>query len=444
MRAVFDDARSSSRTHDFRHPDLSASMVNRREFLEATLGAGATLALTPALLRALQQPGGKLIQRAIPSSGEMLPVIGLGRGNDVADPAAFKEVLKTLIDNGGRVLDTVHDTAGSGEQLAGTVANELGTQSKVFWSLRGTVPGPPQADAAVLKAHIESSFARVKVPRIDLIQVHVSAPPPHLALLKELKKEGRLRYIGVQAGFDQQLPQLAAMMRDEPIDFVGVRYAVDSRKVEDTILPLAQERKIGVLAYFPFGGNIGPGGVVSSGLFRRVGDRPLPEWAADFDAKTWGQFFLKYVVSHPAVTAVRAGTTKASHMLDNLGGGIGRLPDAATRKRMAAFVDALPPLPSPPQNPAAAPGIALSAAILDRYVGEYKTAPGFTVTFRRDGERLFVKPGTNPEAPLNARSETRLQDPRGPVFEFQVDAGGTVTGLILEQGGQRTPLTRVP
>ena len=314
-------------------------MINRREFLGLTVGAGATLALTPQLLRALQRSGGKLIQRAIPSSGEMLPVIGLGRGNDTVDPAAFKEVLKTFVDNGGRVLDTVHDTVGIGEQVAATTANELGVQNKIFWSLRGTVPG----DAGVLKTRIEASFTRLKVPRIDLVQVHVSADPTHIALLKELKKEGRVRYIGVQAGFDQQLAQLESMMRNEPIDFVGVRYTIDSRKVEDTILPLAQERKIGVLAYFPFGGNIGPGGVVSSSVFRRVGTTPLPEWAAEFDAKSWAQFFLKYVLSHPAVTAVRAGTTKATHMMDNIGGGIGRLPNEATRKRMAQYVDALPP-----------------------------------------------------------------------------------------------------
>ena len=322
-------------------------MVNRREFLGITAGVGATLALTPALLRALQQ--GKLIQRAIPSSGEMLPVVGLGRGNDAVDPAAFREVLRTFVDNGGRVLDTVHDTAGIGEQIAATTANELGIQNRIFWSLRGTVSGggrgSPPPGPEVLKARIEASFARLKVPRIDLIQVHVSAPPTHLALLEQLKKEGRLRYIGVQAGFDQQLPQLESMMRSEQIDFVGVRYTIDSRKVEETILPLAQERKIGVLAYFPFGGNIGPGNVVSSSIFRRVGSTPLPAWSAEFDAKTWAQFFLKYVISHPAVTAVRAGTTKATHMLDNIGGGIGRLPNEAQRKRMAALVDSLPPDP---------------------------------------------------------------------------------------------------
>ena len=319
-------------------------MINRRKFLGITSSAGVTLAVTPALLRALQQSGGKLIQRAIPSSGEMLPVIGLGRGNDTVDSAAFKEVLRALVENGGRVVDTVHDTVGVGEELAATTANELGIQNKIFWSLRGTVRGGP----ADLKARIETSFARLKVPRIDVIQVHVSADRTHLALLKELKKEGRLRYIGVQAGFDHQLAQLESMMRNEPIDFVGVRYTVDNRKVEETILPLAQQRKVGVLAYFPFGGNIGPGGVVTSSIFRRVGTTPLPEWAADFDARTWGQFFLKYIVSHPAVTVVRAGTSQAKHMLENIGGGIGRLPDEAMRRRMVQLVDALPAAaPSP-------------------------------------------------------------------------------------------------
>jgi hypothetical protein len=236
-------------------------------------------------------------------------------------------------------------------------------------------------------------------------------------------------------------------MRNEPIDFIGVDYDIGNRaRVEDAILPLARERKIGVMAFFPLGNNGGVSCGSGRNLFARVGDRPVPEWAADFDAKTWAQFFLKYVVSHPAVTVARVGTSKAAHMLDNMGGGIGRLPDEATRKRMAAFIDALPPLPPPPQNPAAAPGIALSAAILDRYVGEYKAASGFTAIFRRDGATLFVKPGANPEAPLNARSETRFQDPRGPVFEFQLDGQGKVTGAVLEQQGpqgpQRVPLAR--
>lgn len=126
-------------------------------------------------------------------------------------------------------------------------------------------------------------------------------------------------------------------MRNEPLDFIGIDYALDNRQVvEETILPLAQERKIGVIAYFPFGqGGTGP-------LFRRAGTMSLPEWAADFDARSWAQFFIKYVISHPAVTVVRTGTSKATHMLDNLAGGIGRLPNEATRKRMAELVDSWP------------------------------------------------------------------------------------------------------
>jgi diketogulonate reductase-like aldo/keto reductase len=320
-------------------------MIHRREFLGITLGAGAAMTFDPALLHALQQPGekalqqpdGKLIQRAVPSSGEMLPVIGLGRGNDSVDHAAFKEVVKTLYDKGGKVLDTVHDTEGEGEQVAAAVANELGLQEKIFWSLRGTSPSLPG-----LKKRIESSFARLKVQKIDLIQVHVSADPTHLAHLKELKKEGRLRYIGVQAGFDHQLKELESMMRNEPIDFVGVRLAIDNHEVERTILPLAKERKIGVMAYFPFGGNFGPGNKVVSYVFQRAGTTPLPEWAAEIDAKTWAQCFLKYVVSHPAVTVVRAGTSNPKHMLDNIGGGIGRLPDEAMRTRMRELAASWP------------------------------------------------------------------------------------------------------
>ena len=125
-------------------------------------------------------------------------------------------------------------------------------------------------------------------------------------------------------------------MRNEPIDFIGVDYSFDNRSAEEKILPLAQERKIGVVSYFPF----------STGtLFQRASSMPLPDWAAEFEARTWAQFFLKFVVSHPAVSVVRAGTTQAKHMLDNIGGGIGRLPDEATRKRMAALADSFPGRP---------------------------------------------------------------------------------------------------
>ena len=425
-------------------------MVNRREFFGITVGAGATLTLTPQLLRALQQPGGTLIQRAIPSSGEKLPAVGLSFSNHVscADPAALREVFKTFADNGGRVFDAMHGNAAA-EQFHATVANELGVQNKVFWSTRGLVPGgpggPPPPGAATVNAHIDTWLARTKAPKMDLVMLPVAGDPTWLAALKAEKKAGRVRYIGVQTiSVKFQSAQLEALMRNEPLDFIGIDYDIGNRHVEDTILPLARERKIGVIAFFPFGNNGGVSCGSGRNLFARVGTRPLPEWAAEFDARSWAQFFAKYVIGHPAVTVARVGTTKASHMLDNMGGGVGRLPDEATRKRMAAFIDALPALPPLPQNPAAAPGIALSAAVLDRYVGEWKLASGTVVTFRRDAARLLVKAGTNPELPLAARSETRLQDPRGPVFEFQVDAAGAVTGLILEQGNpvQRVPLQR--
>ena len=438
-------------------------MVNRREFLEVTLGAGATLSLTPQLLRALQlQQGGTLIQRAIPSTGEKLPVIGLTLSNHAAcaNPAALKEVLKTFFDNGGRLFDTMHQNSKTAEEVTVKLVNELGIQNKLFYSWRSLpipapspTPPPPPADGrgrgspppppdpATLKPHVDTMLAKLKVPRLDLVMVGAQ-DLARLAVLREEKKAGRVRYIGV-TGSNQQLESL---MRTEAVDFIGVPYTIASaesypianRGVEETILPLAQERKIGVVAFFPFGGANGVSCTSDAGIFARVVNKPLPEWAAEFDAKTWAQFFLKYVISHPAVTVARVGTTKATHMLDDIGGGIGRLPNEAMRKRMAELFDSFPvpalPKPgSPPPQIPQGPEVVLSTAILDRYVGEYKATGGFTATFRRDGATLFVKAGNNPEAPLTGRSETRLSDPRGPVFEFQLDGQGRVIGAYLEQ-----------
>ena len=330
-------------------------MINRREFFGIAAGAALALDLTPQLLGALQESRGKLIQRAIPSSGEMLPVIGLGRGwSKTVDEAAVRETLKMLIDNGGKVVDTVHGGPPVRE-LAGSIAKELGIQDKIFWSTGLIVQGgPPPAPGAAgpppqppkpaaVKAEVQKLLAMLKVEKIDLVQVLAHADlPSHLAALREMKEEGLVRYIGVTdllpppnmpAPPDMGVPRLASIMRDEPIDFVGFDYSVIDRRAEETLLPLAQERKIGVLAYFPFD---------RSRIFQRVGTTPLPEWAAEFDATTWAQFFLKYVVSHPAVTVARAGTSNPRHMLDNLAGGTGRLPDEGTRTRMAELADTWP------------------------------------------------------------------------------------------------------
>jgi aryl-alcohol dehydrogenase-like predicted oxidoreductase len=427
-------------------------MINRRKFLGIAAGAGATLALDPRLLRAFQRPGGNLIQRAIPSSGEMLPVVGLSFSNHAlcADPAALKEVLKTFADNGGRVFDAQHGNAAA-EQFHATAAHELGLHDKLFWSTRGTRPGGPGGPAQLgqnaVQEHVGTLSARLRVPRLDLAMVPPQGDPAHLAALKEEKKAGRVRYIGVQVIADAVYPQLEAVMRNEPIDFIGVDYDIANRaRVEDTILPLALERKIGVMAFFPFGNNGGVSCGSGANLFGRVGNRPVPEWAAEFDARTWAQFFLKYVISHPAVTVARVGTTKAHHMLDNMGGGIGRLPNEATRRRMAELVDALPPAtigggPSA-QSAHGPPGsIVLPAAVLDRYVGEYRSAAGDVLNFRRYGTMLVGKVGRGPDTVIYGRSETRFQ--LGPNFvEFQVGSAGKATGLIYERGSQKIPASR--
>jgi aryl-alcohol dehydrogenase-like predicted oxidoreductase len=417
-------------------------MISRREFLGTSLAAGASLALTPELLRAFQTSSGKMLQRVIPSSGEAVPIVSFGARQ--TDPAAMKALLKTLLDNGGRVVDVMHGGP-AGEDGARMAATELGIQDKLFWTTPLTImppfkPGapPPKPDAAATKAGLEQKFATFKVPGMDAVLISASAAmdnPAYLAFLKELKKQGRIRYIGVhELLFPANAPshpypptsKLEALMRNEPIDFIGTDYHLGDRRLEEVVLPLAQEKKIGVLAYFAFD---------RGRLFKRAGATPVPEWAAEFGARTWAQFFLKYVMSHPGVTMVRTGTTKPEHLLENLNAGSGRLPDEATRKRMAQLVDSFPPNPVPGAAQPSGPAVAVSAAVLDRYVGDYKAASGFTASFRRDGDKLIVKPGNNPEAPLIARSEMRFQDPRGPVFEFQVDAQGKVTGAFLEQEG---------
>jgi len=322
-------------------------MLSRREWFGAVAGAGASLALSPRFLQALERsarllPQGQLIKRAVPSSGELLPVIGLGSSatfSQVArseDKTALKEVLRTMIERGATVFDTA-PSYGASEAVAGEIAAELGLTDKVFWATKVNAAGrgATTADPAAARAQIDASFAKLKTSPIDLIQVHNLADvPTQLGIVKELKAQGKIRYTGVTTTSDRQYDQLASIMRNEPIDFIGVDYAVDNRGVEEVILPLAQERKIGVLVYVPFG---------RTSLFRRTANTPLPEWTKDFDATTWAQFFLKFIVSHPAVTVVTPATSQAKNMIDNIGGGIGRLPDAATRQKMAALVDALPP-----------------------------------------------------------------------------------------------------
>ncbi len=312
-------------------------MIDRREYLRWTLAAGAAFGLGA---RSVLADDG-FHRRAIPSSGESIPVIGLGSSAtfrsaaEGADAAGLRDVLDAMVARGATVFDTA-PSYGASEEVAGRLARELGITRKIFWATKVNVAprGGGSADPVAARAQIEESFRRFGVETMNLIQVHnLGDIPVQLGILKELKKARRVTHIGVTSTSKGQYGQLERVMREEPIDFIGVDYAVDNRDVETTILPLARERKIAVMVYVPFG---------RTRLFKRVEGRALPEWTAEFDAASWAQFFIKYVLGHPAVTVVTPATSKAKHMLDNIGGGIGRLPDAATRKRMAEFIDALP------------------------------------------------------------------------------------------------------
>jgi len=313
------------------------SDLTRRDWLKLAVGTTAAMSLGASPLFAQS----RLVTKAIPSSGERLPVIGLGSSATFAqvarqeDVTALREVFQALVENGGTVFDTA-PSYGASEEVAGRIVSESSFADKIFWATKLNVAGRGggNADPAEAQAQIETSFRRIKKPKIDLIQVHnMGDVKTQIPILKELKAEGRIRYIGLTTTFEPQYAELIATMKREPLDFIGIDYAIDNREVENTILPLARDRNMGVFAYAPFG---------RTRLFRRVGDRPLPEWAREFDAQTWAQFFLKFVVSHPAVTVATPATSQAKNMIDNLGGGVGRLPDEAMRKRMAAFVEALP------------------------------------------------------------------------------------------------------
>lgn len=317
-------------------------MVNRRDFIGITAGVGATLGLTPRFLHALAQ--GQLIQRAIPSTGEKIPVIGLGSSatfSQVAraeDVSALKAVFQAMADRGARVFDTA-PSYGASEQVAGKLVNEMGIANKMFWATKVNVAGRggTATDPAAARTQIERSLAIFAQPKVDLIQVHnMGDPATQLAVLREFKTAGKLRYIGITTTSDNQYGALEQVMRNEPLDFIGIDYAADNRGVEEKILPLAIEKKIAVLAYAPFG---------RTSLFRRAGTTPLPDFAKEFDANTYAQLFLKFIIAHPAITAVTPATSQAKNMLDNIGGGIGRLPTDAHRKQIIAFVDALPPAP---------------------------------------------------------------------------------------------------
>ena len=272
-----------------------------------------------------------MITRPIPSTGEALPVIGLGtwQAFDVAGGAATRrplaEVLRLFFAGGAKIIDS-SPMYGRAEGVVGDLLAELDARESAFIATKVWTSGR-EAGIAQMKRSAELLRTRV----IDLMQIHNLLDwRTHLSTLRRMKEAGQLRYIGITHYTSSALPELAAIIEREQIDFVQLAYSIDVRDAEKRVLPLAADRKVGVIANRPFGGG---------NLFvRRVA---IPPWAAEFGCTTWAQFFLKFIVSHPAVTCAIPATADPGHLSDNLGAGYGRLPDAAERQRMVRFWDSL-------------------------------------------------------------------------------------------------------
>ena len=303
--------------------DTLKRTMSRRQVGDLVLGLGAAALLAPA-----RAETAALITKPIPKSGEALPVVGLGTANafDRANQdieRSAQEVVQALVAGGGRLIDTA-STYGEAESVLGAVMASTGLRDKIFIATK-----LESEDAAELKR----SLTRLKTNKLDLLQLHnVSERKQSLALFRDWKAQGVCRYMGITSTFHGDFPVVEAMLRREKPDFVQIDYSLDNREVEKRILPLASEVGAAVLTALPFGRNR---------LFRAVRGKVLPEWAAEFDATSWAQFFLKFLIGHSAVTAVIPGTANAAHMTDNLGAAQGRVPDAAQRRRMVEYIESL-------------------------------------------------------------------------------------------------------
>lgn len=303
-------------------------MITRRLALQLGLGATAGALIAPPL-RARKYV--LMRTRPIPSSGEKLPVIGIGtaRRFDVqtaGEKEPLREVLREMSRLGGKLVDTA-PSYGVAEAVVGELVAELGNRDALFLATK-VGAGRNGAEAGV--AEMKASLARLK--RIDLMQIHnLAGVDVMLPILREWKAAGRIRYHGISTSSDQQYEALEAIMKREQLDFIQIDYAIDNRAADERILPLAADRGIAVLTNLPFG----RGRVLSA--FK---DQPIPDWAKELGIETWAQFALKWVVSHPAVTSAIPGTAKLEYLKDNLGAGKGLMPDAATRKKMVALLEA--------------------------------------------------------------------------------------------------------
>jgi aryl-alcohol dehydrogenase-like predicted oxidoreductase len=302
-------------------------MRSRRDVLRSGLGVAAALAL-PRSRAANELP---LITRAIPSTGEKLPVVGLGTDQfRVGESPAIQAEIQRMLELGGTVIDTAA-AYGDSEEIIGAALAALGSRDKVFVATKLTV-NEGGTDTRSGEDSLQRSLARLRTQRVDLLQVHnLEGVEALMPVMQKWKKEGRIRYIGITTSRVGQHSHMVQFMREYPLDFVQVDYSLANRDAAANVLPLAQERHIAVLANIPFG---------FGSVLRQAQLRRLPDWAADLDVTSWSQFLLKYVISHPAVTCVIPGSTKVAHLEENQRAGRGRLPDAAMRRRMEEVWDA--------------------------------------------------------------------------------------------------------
>jgi aryl-alcohol dehydrogenase-like predicted oxidoreductase len=308
--------------------------LTRREAL-TVIGAGTAGLLLPIDTSRAQTKSESpaMLTRAIPASGEKLPVIGLGtwRVFDVAlsdsERKALEEVLHSFVQQGGRVIDS-SPMYGRSEQVIGDLSSSLGLRDELFLATKVWTRGK--------KAGIQSmerSMARFQTNRIDLMQVHnLVDVDTHLATMREWKAQNRIRYIGVTHYESGAFDAVKKILVRERLDFLQINYSIMEREAEQQILPLAQERDVAAIINRPFGGG---------DLFSRVRTKQLPDWAAQFDCRSWAQFFLKWIIAHPAVTCIIPATNNRRHLEDNLQAGVGRLPDPKLRQRMVELISGL-------------------------------------------------------------------------------------------------------
>ncbi len=306
-------------------------MISRRDMIKTLFAAGTAALTLPARL-SLAGPA-NAINRVIPSSGERLPVMGMGSSGtfdvhlDGATRAQLTEVLRHFFDQGGAVIDS-SPMYGSAESVLGELLTGVSNRDALFAATKVWTNGKA---SGIQQMH--QSMARMRVDRFDLIQIHnLRDWKTHIKTLKAWKEQGKIRYLGITTSHNRAHDELIRALKAESFDFVQFTYNIANRESEKRLSPLAQDRGIATLINRPF---------QRGRLFHHVKGMPLPDWAREFDCATWGQFFLKFTLSHPATTCVIPATSKPRHMVDNMAAGFGRLPDAAMRKRMIAHVESL-------------------------------------------------------------------------------------------------------